>query len=87
MSDILTLPQLCLLLQYSMSLVTKIVFPASDNFKKRVLYKKHQGPAVQMDIIEMMNVDSYLMCGEACVGKTDCSAFRVEENEGKFRCE
>ncbi len=42
---------------------------------------------MQMNIREMMNVESYLMCGGECVGKIDCSAFRVVEDEGRFRCE
>ena len=42
---------------------------------------------MQMNTIEMISVDSYLMCGGECVEKTDCSAFRVVEDEGRFRCE
>ncbi len=40
-----------------------------------------------MDVIEIINVEYKLMCAGECVGKTDCSAFRVVEDEGKFRCE
>ena len=40
-----------------------------------------------MDIMEVINVGYKLMCGGKCVGKPDCSAFKVVEDEGRFRCE
>ena len=63
----------------------KLYFPLPGLFKKILWYTKHQGAAVQMDVTEMIDVDSYFMCAGKCVGKPDCS-FTVEEDERGFKC-
>ena len=60
---------------------------APDPYKRRVLYKKHQGSSVQLEIMEMINVESILICGTRCVGKTDCSAFKMVEDDAIIRCQ
>ncbi len=50
-------------------------------------YKKYQGAPVQLQVLEMMTVKSRLMCGRECAGRTDCSAFRLVEDQGTANCE
>ncbi len=42
---------------------------------------------MQLEMVEMMNVESLVMCGGECVWKTDCSAFKMVEDETAMRCQ
>ena len=63
------------------------MFSAEDMLNKRVMYKKHNGNVVQMQILATYTMKSLLMCGGECVGNTDCFAFRVVDDEHGLRCD
>ncbi len=73
---------------HTKAIIIYVTISASEtDLVNKIFYTKYEGPALYQQILEVTIVQSRLMCGQKCAGKTDCSAFRVVENAGTLQCD
>ncbi len=54
---------------------------------KKKYVMKSEDTGRQFQLLDVMIVDNELMCAHVCDASTDCTAFRMGEDEAGIRCE